>query len=46
MPSDYDLFLHLKKYLGGQSQDDDDAVKATVLQWLSSQAADFYKYGI
>lgn len=45
-PSDYHMFLHLKKHLGGLRHNDDDAVKTTVLQWLSHQAADFYEEGI
>lgn len=45
-PSDYHMFLHLKKHLGGQRHDDDDGLKATVLQWLLSQAADFYDDGV
>ena len=44
-PSDYHLFLHLKKHLCGQRQDDDDGLKTAVLQWLSNQAADFYEDG-
>ncbi|KAG8195681.1 hypothetical protein JTE90_003825 [Oedothorax gibbosus] len=45
-PSDYHLFLHLKKHLGGQRLQDDDEVKTVVMQWLTSQAADFYEEGI
>lgn len=40
------MFLHLKKHLAGQRHDDDDGIKATVLQWLLSQAADFYDDGV
>ena len=36
----------LKKHLGGQRHDDDDSLKTAVLQWLSSQAANFYDDGI
>lgn len=47
-PSDYHLFLHLKKHLGGQRYDgdDDDDVKMAVLQWLANQAPGFYEDGI
>lgn len=45
-PSDYHLFLYLKKHLGGQRHDDDDDVKTAVQQWLSNQAADFYEDGL
>ena len=45
-PSDYHLFLHLKKHLGGKRLQDDDDVKTVVRQWLASQAADFYEEGI
>lgn len=45
-PSDYHLFLHLKKHLAGKHHDDDDGVKMAVLQWLTDQAAEFYDDGI
>ena len=45
-PSDYHLFLHLKKHLGGQRLQDDNEVKTFVIQWLRSQAAEFYEEGI
>lgn len=45
-PSDYHLFLHLKKHLGGQRLQDDNEVKTFVMQWLTSQAAEFYQEGI
>nr|CAH7761651.1 unnamed protein product [Callosobruchus chinensis] len=45
-PSDYHLFLHLKKHLGGQRLQDDKEVKTVVIQWLKSQAAVFYEEGI
>ena len=44
-PSDYHLFLHLKKHLGGQRLQDDNEVKTSVIQWLTSQAAEFYEEG-
>ena len=46
-PSDYHLFLHLKKFLGGKRFDDDDGdddLKDAVQKWLTSQAAAFYEY--
>lgn len=45
-PSDFHLFLHLKKHLAGERHDDDDGVKTAVLQWLTIQAADFYEDGM
>jgi hypothetical protein len=45
VPSDYHLFLHLKKFLGKRFDDDDD-LKDAVQKWLTSQAAAFYKEGI
>ena len=45
-PSDFHLFLHLKKFLGGKRFDDDDDVKDAVQKWLTSQAAAFYEEGI
>ena len=44
-PSDFNLFLHLKKFLGGNRFDDDD-LKDAVQKWLTSQAAAFYEEGI
>ena len=45
-PTNYHLFLNLKKHLGGQRLQDDDQVKTVVMQWLTSQAGDFYEEGI
>jgi transposase len=45
-PSDFHLFLHLKKFLAGQRFDNDEDVKRAVQKWLSSQAATFYDEGI
>ena len=45
-PSDFHLFLHLKKFLGGKRFDDDDDLKDAVQKWLTSQAATFYEEGI
>lgn len=45
-PSDYHMFLHLKKHLAGVRHDDDDEVKTAVFEWLSRQAAEFYDDGI
>ena len=42
-PSDFHLFLHLKKFLGGKRFDDDDDLKDAVQKWLTSQAAAFYE---
>ena len=45
-PSDYHLFLQLKKFLGSKRFDDDDDLKDAVQKWLTSQAAAFYEEGI
>jgi len=45
VPSDFHLFLHLKKFLGGKRFDDDDQ-KDAVQKCLTSQAAAFYEEGI
>jgi histone-lysine N-methyltransferase SETMAR len=45
-PSDFHLFLHLKKFLGGKRFYDDDDLKAAVQKWLTSQATAFYEEGI
>ena len=45
-PSDFDLFLRLKKFLGGKRFDDDDDLQDAVLKWRISQAAEFYEEGI
>ena len=44
-PSDFHLFLHLKKFLGGKRFDDDEDLKDAVQKWLTSQAAAFYEEG-
>ena len=46
-PSDFHLFIHIKKFLGGKRfDDDDDDLKDAVPKWLTSQAAAFYEEGI
>jgi len=45
-PSDYHLFVHRKKFLGGKRFDDFDDMKDAVQKWLTSQAAAFYEEGI
>ena len=45
-PSDFHLFLHLKKFLGGKRFDDDDDLEDAVQKCLTSQAAAFYEEGI
>ena len=46
-PSDFHLFLHLKKFLSsGQRFENDAELKTTVTRWFHSQAADFYGTGI
>ena len=45
-PSNYHLFLRLKKFLGGKWFDDDDDLKDAVQKWLTSQVAAFYEESI
>lgn len=42
-PSDYHLFLHLKKNLGNKHYNDN--VKIVVMHWLAHQASDSIKMG-
>ena len=44
-PSDFHLFLHLKKHLAGKKFDDDE-VQEEVMMCFKGQAADFYDSGI
>ena len=46
VPSDFHLFLHLKKHLAGKKFDDDDEVQEEVMTRFKGQAADFYDSGI
>jgi hypothetical protein len=46
VPSEFHLFVHLKKFLAGQHFLNDDDVKEAVKKWLSSQAAMFYEEGV
>jgi len=46
VPSDFHLFLHLKKHLAGKKFDDDDEVQEETMTWFKGQAADFYESGI
>ena len=45
-PSDFHLFLRLKKHLVGKKFDDDDEVQEEVMTCFKGQAADFYDSGI
>jgi hypothetical protein len=45
-PSDFHLFLHLKKHLVGQKFHEDEEVKNEVTTWLCAQAEEFYDIGI
>ncbi|PNF32050.1 hypothetical protein B7P43_G05731 [Cryptotermes secundus] len=47
-PSDFHLFLHLKKFLSGELQrfENDREAEMIVTQWFQSQVADFYDTGI
>ena len=44
-PSDFHLFLHLKKHLAGKKFDDDDELQE-VMTWSKEQATDFNASGI
>ena len=44
-PSNFHLFLHLKKHLAGKKFDDEDEVQEKVMAWFKGQAADFYDSG-
>jgi len=44
-PSDFHLFLYLKKHLAGKKLDDDDEVQE-VMTWFKGLAVDFYDSGI
>ena len=45
-PSDFHLFLHLKKHLIGKKFDDDDEVQEEIMTRFKGQAADFCDSGI
>jgi hypothetical protein len=45
-PSDFHLFLHLKKHFAGKKSDNNDEVLEEVMTWFKGQAADFYDSGI
>jgi histone-lysine N-methyltransferase SETMAR len=45
-PSDFHLFLHLKKHLAGKKFDDDGEVQEELMTWFKVHAADFYDLGI
>ena len=45
-PSDFHLFLHLKKHVAGKKLDNNDEVQEEVMTWFKGQAADFYDSGI
>ena len=46
VPSNFHLFLHLKKYLAGKKFDDNDEVQEEVMTWFKGLAADFCDMGI
>ena len=45
-PSDYFLFLRLKKHLKGNHYDSDEEVVAAVRQWCRKQSPEFFADGI
>jgi hypothetical protein len=44
-PSDFSLFLHLKRFLIGKNFDSADELKESVEKWLTYQVANFYEQG-
>jgi hypothetical protein len=45
-PSNYHLFLHIKKFLSGQRLSCDQDKKQFMQDWLKGLAANFFKEGI
>jgi histone-lysine N-methyltransferase SETMAR len=45
-PSDFHLFLHLKRFLVAERLSSDDEVKTAVQHYVKTLAADFYDEGI
>ncbi|GBM92555.1 Histone-lysine N-methyltransferase SETMAR [Araneus ventricosus] len=45
-PSDFHLFAHMKRWLGGQIFTTDNELQTSVQNWLKTQAAAFYDEGI
>ena len=45
-PSDFHLFLHLKKNLAGKKFDGHDELQEEVMTWFKRLPADFYDSGI
>ena len=45
-PSDYHLFLHMKRFLAGKQFHSDAEVETTVNNWLQQQAVDVFDTGI
>lgn len=45
-PSDFHLFAHMKRWLGGQHFGTDIELQTSVQTWLKTQAATFYNEGI
>ena len=45
-PSDFHLFIHLKKHLARKKFDDDDEMQEEVMTWFKELAADFYDSAI
>lgn len=45
-PSDFHLFAHMKRWLGGQHFGTDNELQTSVEHWLKAQAAAFYDEGI
>jgi hypothetical protein len=45
-PSEYHMFIHLKKWLRSQRFNNNEELKESVKTWLSSQAVDLFDTGI
>jgi hypothetical protein len=44
-PSDFHLFLYLKKHFAGKNFDDDDEVQQEAMTWFKGQTEDYYDSG-
>jgi hypothetical protein len=46
VPSDFQLFLHLKRFLAAEQFGSDDEVRTAVQHWVKTLVADFFDEGI
>jgi hypothetical protein len=45
-PTEFHLFVHLKRFLAGKVFNSNDELKESAENWLMSQLAEFYEQGI